>query len=270
MTNQLTIILSSNYAKINLIRKTEVKPLAAKQGKIKGITFHSKELNEDLELLLYLPATFSHLYKYSVLIAQDGKDYFQIGKIGRVADELIEKHDIENIIIIGVPYTSVDDRWDKYHPDGQKHVAYKRFLANELVPYIDSEFPTYQMGMSRALIGDSLAATVSLLTALDYPNTFGKIALHSPLVNESVLTAVDHFEYPHLLQIYHTIGENERKVQTSKGGVMDFVEPNQELNLLIEGKGFPYFYEENTGDHTWRTWQPDIKRTLSWLFPSSL
>jgi enterochelin esterase-like enzyme len=243
-----------------------VKLLALNTGSIKGVSFYSKELNEDVELLVYLPSNFSHLYKYSVLIAQDGKDYFQMGKIGRVADELLEKQEIENIIIIGVPYKDVDDRWNKYHPDGLKHAAYKRFLAHELVPFIDAEYPTYQMGMGRALIGDSLAATVSLMTALDYPHTFGKIALHSPLVNETVLSVVNTFPYPHLMQIYHTIGKNERQVQTSKTGIMDFVGPNQELNLLIEGKGFPSFYEEIDGDHTWKAWQSDMKRTIHWLF----
>ncbi len=240
--------------------------MAIKTGSIKSVTFNSKELNEEIELLVYLPSTFSHLYKYSILIAQDGKDYFQMGKIGRVADELLEQQEIENLIIVGVPYKNVDDRWNKYHPAGPKHTAYKRFLAHELVPYIDAEFPTYQMGQSRALIGDSLAATVSLMTAIDYPNTFGKIGLHSPLVNEPVLSAVENFQFPHLMQIYHTIGTKETEVQTHKDGILNFVEPNQELNLLIEGKGFPTFYEEIDGDHTWRAWQSDMKRALTWLF----
>ena len=104
-----------------------------------------------------------------------------------MADELYEEQEIENLIIVGVPYKNVKDRREKYHPDGSQHHAYIRFLAQELVPYIDENYPTYQIGMGRALIGDSLAATVSLLTALQYPNTFGKVILHSPLVNEYVL-----------------------------------------------------------------------------------
>ena len=46
------------------------------------------------------------------------------------------------------------------------------------------------MGYGRALIGDSLGGTVSLLTALQYPHTFGKVIMQSPLVNETVLRAV--------------------------------------------------------------------------------
>lgn len=144
------------------------------KGTVREMTIHSKILNEELELIVYLPATFSPLYKYNVLIAQDGRDYFNLGRIARVVDQLLATSEIRNTIIVGVPYKSVADRRKKYHPEGEQHPLYKRFLGEELVPFIDREFPTYQMGLGRALIGDSLAATVSLLTALEYPHTFGK------------------------------------------------------------------------------------------------
>ncbi|MEH7391957.1 alpha/beta hydrolase-fold protein, partial [Bacillus sp. JJ1474] len=51
------------------------------RGTIKDITFSSKELGEDLQILIYLPTAFNPLYKYSILFAQDGKDYFQFGRI---------------------------------------------------------------------------------------------------------------------------------------------------------------------------------------------
>ena len=44
------------------------------------------------------------------MIAQDGRDYFQMGRIGRVADELLANDEIENIIIVGIPY---QDRFDR-------------------------------------------------------------------------------------------------------------------------------------------------------------
>jgi enterochelin esterase-like enzyme len=48
------------------------------KGTIHELTFFSQELNEEMQLLIYLPANFSPLYKYSLLIAQDGRDYFQL------------------------------------------------------------------------------------------------------------------------------------------------------------------------------------------------
>ncbi len=235
-------------------------------GKIEEITIQSKELGEAITMLVYLPANYSPLYKYSLLIAQDGRDYFQLGRIGRIADEFIGKKEIENVIIIGIPYDSVEDRRQKYHPKGEQHQAYIRFLAHELVPYLDERYPTYQMGMGRALIGDSLAATVSLLAALHYPHTFGKVLLQSPYVNEEVFSAVKNFSHPELLNIYHTVGEQETFVKTSSSKNKDFLTPNRELSKIFKDKGFGYFYEEFSGDHTWTHWQPDLKRAMKRMF----
>lgn len=232
------------------------------KGTITDFTFSSKVLGEDLDILVYLPGNYSPLYKYNLLIAQDGKDYFQLGRIGRTADDLLQNKEIENTIIIGIPYKSVEDRRKKYHPEGEQHEAYVRFLAHELVPYLDEKYPTYQMGMGRALIGDSLGATVSLLTALQYPHTFGTVILQSPLVNEKVMAEVENFKPSHLLNIYHVIGKGETVVKTTDGSEKDFLTPNRKLSELMKSKGFPYFYDEFDGDHTWTHWQPDLKRAL--------
>ncbi|MBS8263135.1 esterase family protein [Mesobacillus boroniphilus] len=235
-------------------------------GKIEEITLQSKELGEEVTMLVYLPANYSPLYKYSLLIAQDGRDYFQLGRIGRIADELLGKKEIENVIIVGIPYESVEDRRRKYHPKGEQHQAYIRFLAHELVPYLDEQYPTYQMGMGRALIGDSLAATVSLLAALQYPHTFGKVLLQSPYVNEEVFSAVKDFRQPELLHIYHTVGDQETVVKTASSKNKDFLTPNRELSKIFKERGYGYFYDEFNGNHTWTYWQPDLKRAIRQVF----
>ncbi|MGZ4160937.1 MAG: alpha/beta hydrolase [Neobacillus sp.] len=236
------------------------------KGTIKELTFHSLELGEEMQLLVYLPANFSPLYKYALLIAQDGRDYFQLGRIGRLADEFLYEREIENIIIVGVPYKNVADRRRKYHPDGDQNQAYIRFLAHELVPFLDQEYPTYHMGTTRALIGDSLGATVSLMTALQYPHTFGKVLLQSPLVDEQVMEMVENFTDSQLLDIYHVIGKLETEVPTTDGNISDFLQPNRELSSVISKKSFTYFYEEFNGNHTWTYWQPDLRRALKMLF----
>ena len=235
-------------------------------GKIEEINFYSKALDEDMQLLIHLPNQYSPLYKYSVLIASDGKDYFQYGRIGRVVDELVYDGDINNMIVVGIPYKSVKERRRMYHPDGDRHEDYIRFLAHELVPYIDENYPTYQVGAGRGLIGDSLAATISLLTALKYPNCFGKVILHSPYVDESVLDKVEALKDPSSFSIYHVIGEGETEVKTTQDGTQDFLSPNRELSKLIKRRGFSYFYEEFKGNHTWKYWQQDVRRAIKESF----
>lgn len=236
--------------------------LTTQKSTINDIKFDSKELGETLNILVYLPANFSPLYKYNLMIAQDGKDYFQLGRIARVADELLENNEIENVIIVGIPYQNVQDRRRKYHPDGEQNDAYIRFLAHELIPYLDEKYPTLHVGNSRILIGDSLGATVSLMTAVMYPNIFGKVILQSPLVDDKVLQAVVDHPNPHLLDVYHIIGKGETEVKTTNGSIQDFLTPNRELHQLFKDKGFQTFYEEFDGNHTWKFWQPDLKRAL--------
>lgn len=236
------------------------------KGTIKELTIHSRELGEDIQILVYLPANFSPLYKYSLLIAQDGQDYFQLGRIARLADEFLFQREIENLIIVGVPYKDVENRSKKYHPSGSQNQQYIRFLAHELVPFLDQEFPTYQMGSTRALIGDSLGGAVSLMTALQYPHTFGKVLLQSPYVDENVMNSVKNFTEGQLLQLYHVIGKQETEVQTTNGILKDFLTPNRELSKIISEKPITYFYEEFSGDHTWTYWQPDLRRALKMLF----
>ncbi|WLD94972.1 esterase family protein [Alkalihalobacillus sp. AL-G] len=237
------------------------------KGTIEERIFTSEELMEDMKLLVYLPPSYSPLLRYSVLIAQDGDDYFKLGKIARSTEDLMENSEIEEFIIIGIPYKNVQDRRKKYHPSGEQNEQYIRFLVNELVPYIESEFSTLELANARGLIGDSLGATVSLLTALSFPRTFGKVILQSPYVNEHVLKEVKSLREPSLLSIYHVAGTNETEVETTNGTVENFIEPNRKLNHHLSDRPFNYHYEEFDGNHTWTYWQPDIPKALKWIFP---
>lgn len=232
------------------------------RGKVEDLSIYSNALKEDMQVLVYLPSNYSPLYKYTLVIASDGKDYFQLGRVPRVVDELLENSEIENIIVVGVPYKSVEDRNNKYEPTGSQHASYLRFLAHELVPYLDEQYPTYQVGMGRALIGDSLAATASLMAAIRYPNIFGRVILQSPKVSEELMNAVNEFQSPQSFTVYHVIGKGETAVKLTAGGTADFLEPNRELHQLMKEKGFAVFYDEFDGDHTWKHWQPDLKRAL--------
>lgn len=232
------------------------------KGTVNDLKFYSEALQEELQLLVYIPANYSPLYKYNLLIATDGKDYFQLGGITRLADELIDNYEMENTIIVGVPYKNVEDRRKKYIPSGAQHEAFLRFLAHELVPYLDENYATFQLGQTRGMIGDSMAATAALMAALKYPNVFGKAILQSPYVDELVLEAVANAANNSTISIYHIIGREETEVVTTNKEIKDFLTPNRALHQLFIEKSFNTFYEEFDGNHTWKYWKPDLRRAL--------
>ncbi|RBW69972.1 alpha/beta hydrolase [Bacillus taeanensis] len=232
------------------------------KGRTEETTIYSERLGEEITIMVYLPPNYSTFLTYPVLIAQDGKDYFQLGRIASTTDRLINEEKVRAFIIVAIPYKSVEDRRRKYHPDGSQNQEYIEFLAEELLPFINQTYAVESIGTERTLIGDSLGATVSLLTALTYPHTFSNVIMQSPYVDETVINKVKNSHTSASLSIYHVIGMKETAVKTTNHSTKDFLTPNRELKAVINKKEFHYFYEEFEGDHTWKYWQPDLKRAL--------
>ncbi|WP_188455666.1 alpha/beta hydrolase [Virgibacillus oceani] len=226
----------------------------------------SSYLQETMTLKLYQPESFSPLYKYHICIMQDGNDYFQLGRVATLSDRLHESGEITNTIFVGIHYKDKFDRRKKYHPSGEQNLAYTKFLVHEAVPFLDDLLPTFHMGQSRTLMGDSLAGTLALMTALHYPNTFSNVIMQSPYVDETVMNAVKEATGIHAIDIYHTIGTEETEVDTTDGSKQDFLTPNRELNKVLAGKGMSYVYHELDGPHTWKPWQKDLQRALTTMF----
>lgn len=237
-----------------------------RKGQFKDTMINSRYLDEAVEIRWYLPEGFSDLTKCHVCIMQDGNDYFQMGRVATLSDKLHEAKAIEDTVFVGIHYTDRFDRQDKYHPHGKKNAAYIKFLVNEVVPFLDKELPGYHVGSSRALMGDSLAGTLGLMTALKYPNTFGKVIMQSPYVDETVLHSVRNTNAFSSISIYHTIGTEETEVETTDGEIKDFYHPNLQLRDLLETKGSEYVFHELDGKHTWKPWQKDMERLLQTMF----
>lgn len=224
----------------------------------------STYLQETMILKIYQPESYSPLYKYQFCIMQDGDDYYQLGRAATWSDRLHDNGEISNTILVGIHYRDKFDRRQKYHPDGDQQPAYSKFLVHEVVPFLEDLFPSYHMGGSRALVGDSLAGTVSLMTALKYPHTFGKVIMQSPYVDETVKQKVREVNNLHSIAIYHTIGTNETAVDTTDGKKVDFLAPNRELHKLLQAKNMDYtYYELENGKHTWKYWQQDLIRAFT-------
>ncbi|WP_067729614.1 alpha/beta hydrolase [Oceanobacillus damuensis] len=238
-----------------------------RKGKMVEREIESRYLNETMTIKVYQPESFSSMYKYSICIMQDGDDYFQMGRIATLSDRLHESKEITNTVFAGIHYEDRYDRREKYHPSGEQNEAYTKFLIHEVVPLLDEMIPTYHMGQSRALMGDSLAGTLALMTAINYPNTFGKVVMQSPYVDGKVMETVKNAKDLHSIDIYHTIGEKETVVTTTDGDKADFLKPNRELHELLESKGSTYYYNEiESGEHTWKYWQKDMPRVLTTMF----
>lgn len=237
--------------------------MLARKGKMYEKEIESHFLNETMTLKIYEPEIIDSMYETMICIMQDGDDYFQVGRIATLSDALHDEYEITNTVFVGIHYIDRYDRLKKYHPEGEQYEAYINFLTEEVVPLCDALVVPNPLGIKRALIGDSLAGTIGLMTAIKHPNLFQKVLMQSPLVNEAVLEAANQIEG---ISIFHSIGLDEESVGTTMKKQMNFLDPNRKLNNIISGKiSSYYYYEVENGNHTWKYWQTELPKALSIL-----
>lgn len=103
----------------------------------------------------------------------------------------------------------MDKRRAEFHPQGARTPLTVKAVANEILPFIDRTFPTFKVGNSRILLGDSLAGSVALMTALSYPRVFSQVGMLSPQHDEVITTMFDRCQFQEQLTIWHIVGLEE-------------------------------------------------------------
>src|SRR5690625_4771481 len=118
----------------------------ARKGKMFDVNIESSFLQENMLIKIYQPETFNSLYENNVCIMQDGDDYFQMGRIATVSDQLHEEDEIINTTFVGIHYIDRADRLKKYHPNGEQFEAYVKFLTQEVLPMLKEKLPLNPLG----------------------------------------------------------------------------------------------------------------------------
>lgn len=236
-----------------------------KIGLVDPIKLESKYLQREVTISVYLPKDYTDLYKHHVIITFDGRDFFQFGQIHRAYEKLRLNDSIEKSIIVGVHYEDVKNRRREFHPDGELRKEMSQFVVKELTPFIDKTYATLKVGNARILLGDSLAGSIALLTALEYPHHFSQVGMFSPLINETVTQAFENCQQSSLLNIKHYIGKEEDNFELISGGYADFLTPNRAFSKKLIKTDITYEYDELDGGHTWKTWKPQLDNMLNYF-----
>jgi predicted alpha/beta superfamily hydrolase len=255
-------------------------------------SFHSKILNNDRDIIIYLPPGYGANPKkrYPVLYLHDGQNLFDgatsyiPGKEWRVdetAQALISDQKIEPLIIVGVNNTG-KDRIDEYTPArdakykmGGKADLYGRMLVEELKPFIDTNYRTIKDAKHTGLGGSSLGGLVSLYLGLKYPHVFGRIAVVSPSVwfaDKQIVKYANAVPVKPQIRIWMDMGTKEgRNPEEAQQGLNDARLLNDTLikKGWQPGKDLEYFEAEGA-EHNETAWADRVPRILTFLFPRKM
>jgi enterochelin esterase-like enzyme len=238
---------------------------SAPKGSLEERIIQSDALGGPRRVTLYRPARYRASRQYPLLVVHDGRDYLRYAQIQTVLDNLIHKLDIPGMV---VALTQPPDRIEQYR-DSADHA---RYIAEELVPALESELPLIGTPEARGLMGASLGAVASLSTAIRYPGLFGRLLLQSGSFAFSDIGKHDRSEVfdpiAEMINQYRAapFAVSER-VFLSCGTFESLIYENRSLVPLLRRTGMTIRFVEAPDGHNWENWRDRLREGLAFLFP---
>ncbi|HEU5164386.1 MAG TPA: alpha/beta hydrolase-fold protein, partial [Chitinophagaceae bacterium] len=236
-------------------------------GKIDTIIYESKTVGTKRRALIYTPPGFSEKNKYPVLyllhgIGGDEKEWLKGGKPQVILDNLLADGKIEPMIVVMPNGRAMkDDRAVGNIFDSLKVQAFANFekdLLNDLIPFIEKNYPVLTDREHRAIAGLSMGGGQSLNFGLGNLDKFAWVGGFSSAPNtkrpEELIPDPEAAKNK-LKLLWISCGDNDGLISFSK----------RTHDYLFE-KGVSHIYYIEPGVHDFKVWKNGLYMFSQFLF----
>ena len=236
-------------------------------GRIDTVSYVSKTVGTTRRSLIYLPPGFSKRKKYPVLyllhgIGGDEKEWLNGGKPQVILDNLYAENKIEPMIVVMPNGRAMkDDRAGGNIFDSARVQAFATFekdLLNDLIPFIEKNYPVLTDREHRAIAGLSMGGGQSLNFGLGNLDKFAWVggfssAPNTMLPQELVPNAEETKKKLKLLWI--SCGDNDGLITFSK-----------RTHEYLRQHDVPHIYYIEPGVHDFKVWKNGLYMFSQFLF----
>ena len=239
-------------------------PRGAPEGRIEEITVASRAFGQGRGVRIYLPAGHDPERAYPLVVIHDGDDFVAYADLPVILDNLIDAGEIPPVIAALV---QTRDRLGEYS-GGRQHPA---FLVGDLLPALSARWRISEAPRERVLLGASLGAVASLVTAFRYPNVFGGLVLKSGsfILDERKLARRPH-------PVFHRIARLMRALRrapplpgtrafVSTGELEGLASENVALASFLRERGVDVLFKSVWDGHHWHNWRDQLRDGLRWV-----
>lgn len=236
-------------------------------GKIDTVTYNSKTVGNSRRALIYTPPGYSKKNKYPVLyllhgIGGDEKEWLNGGSPQVVMDNLYaEGKAVPMIIVMPNGRAMKDDRAVGNIFDSVKVQAFANFekdLLNDLVPYVEKNFPVYTDRERRAIAGLSMGGGQSLNFGLGNLDKFAWVGGFSSAPNTKA---------PEQLVPDPAKAKQQLKLLWISCGDADgLISFSKRTHDYLQKKDVPHIYYIEPGVHDFKVWKNGLYMFSQFLF----
>lgn len=222
------------------------------------------------DVLIWLPPDYESNTeaRYPVLYMHDGQQVFDPATsthgvdwgVDERATELIQQGRMRGIIVVAA-YNTPDRRAEYGETD--LGAAYRRFIVEELKPFVDRTYRTLPDRENTAVMGSSMGGRVSLLLAWEYPEVFSMAGCLSPSFSEETLQLVARGRPEAPLRIYMDNGGRglDAELQRNVDRMLD----------LLADQGFRFgedlvWFRDPAANHDEAAWAQRVWMPLLYFF----
>lgn len=237
--------------------------------------FFMPQLGRERRVWIYLPPDYEHSGKsYPVLYLQDGQNIFDPATsfAGEWAvDETLNRLHAQGdpgaiVVAVGNGGTG---RMDEYSPwtnprfGGGLGDEYAEFIVETLKPHIDHHYRTLSDPANTAIMGSSMGGLISLYSAIEFQQVFGKVGVFSP----SFWFSKECYQH-----VQRTGRKNDLKVYLLAGQLegSKVVADTKKMYQTLLKTGFPVaslqLVIQEDGKHQEWFWSREFEKAYRWLF----
>lgn len=236
-------------------------------GNIDTITYSSKTVGNSRKALIYTPPGYSNDKKYPVLyllhgIGGDKKEWFDQGQPQVILDNLYADGKLEPMIVVLPNGRAMkDDRatGNIFAPDKvQAFATFEKDLINDLIPYVEKNYPVIKDREHRAIAGLSMGGGQSLNFGLGNLDKFAWVGGFSSAPNTK--TPEELIPDPakakqQLKLLWISCGDKDGLITFSKR-TSDYLKKND----------IPHIYYVDHGYHDFKVWKNSLYMMSQLLF----
>jgi enterochelin esterase family protein len=219
----------------------------------------SAALGYTVNYRVYTPPGYeSGLSDLPTVYVTDGHEYAddRLGSMRLVLDNLIAEG-----LMVPVVAVFIDPRVGSDNRRGSQYIQnpdFAAFVADELVPEIDTTYRTRPHRDSRAILGTSLGGLNSAYFGATRAETFRNIAIQSPSFSGRSW----------IFDLYRDEPVRDTRIHMTWGTINDVGPAAAEMAAVMQSKGYELETVTVNEGHSWGAWRALLDDALVYFFPT--